>query len=444
MRSQRRNAKAGTLSEVRKAALDIIGFDWCLRKPKQYYVVENKNMDDVEWFSVFQRLRAFKRTYSHCNVPVDFNPDQKLANWLRYQKKEYFSGKLSDERSAALSIIGCDLRSPKNEGEAPNLSKCDDKWLAMFEKLKAYKEEYGHCRVPSRYKPDYESVRLGNWVGNQRRAYNENKLSEEYTAALEMLGFEWKIRKGRPKQKSAQEANNVADGSDNSDDRQWSSVFQRLKAFVRSHGHCNVPYQFEPDQQLGNWVCHQRRAYWDGKLDSERKAALDALGFDWAFNSERENEIKDSVALGDRDDLWNAMLKKLKAYQKKHGHCMVPRRSTTNPKLGRWVEVQRRKYREGNICPERRAALDLLGFDGGIQQGLSWNSWVKKLKTFKRKHGHCCVPYNYRSDPTLGNWVKRQRDTYFRERLSDERMKVLNSLGFVWDPSGRRSLSEDK
>lgn len=304
----------------------------------------------------------------------------------------------------------------------------------MLQRLKEFRKEFKHCRVPNRYERDRK---LGLWVTYQRRARLLGKISDERKAALEKLGFEWQLR-GKAKQQKGQ---SVVAVEQNDRDSNWISVFKRLKAYLSTHGHCNVPYQYAPDQELGDFVSYQRRMYWDGKLSKKRKAALDDLGFDWAFNSERENAAVHSTSseAGDRDELWNSMLKKLKFYQKRHGDCNVPRRYTPNTKLGRWVEVQRRKYRDGSLSPERMAMLDRIGFECGLVQAASWDSWVEKLKKFKRKHGHCVVPYNYRPDPPLGNWTKRQRDNYFKNNLSDDRTKVLNRLGFVWDPSGKRS-----
>ena len=60
------------------------------------------------------------------------------------------------------------------------------------EPLVAYKEEFGHCNVPSRYA---ENVKLGTWVNTQRSFYNRGKLSADRINKLEAIGFEWTRRK---------------------------------------------------------------------------------------------------------------------------------------------------------------------------------------------------------------------------------------------------------
>ena len=62
-----------------------------------------------------------------------------------------------------------------------------------------------------------------------------------------------------------------------------------------------------------------------------------------------------------------------------------------------------------------------------------------ELVEFHRQHGHSLVPNNYKENPSLAEWVKRQRYQYKRKTLGahnsmmpDERMKKLEKLGFVW------------
>jgi len=62
-----------------------------------------------------------------------------------------------------------------------------------------------------------------------------------------------------------------------------------------------------------------------------------------------------------------------------------------------------------------------------------------ELIQFRKRFGHCRVPYGYAEDPTLARWVKRQRYQY-KQRLegkqsymTDERIQTLENIGFVWD-----------
>ena len=62
-----------------------------------------------------------------------------------------------------------------------------------------------------------------------------------------------------------------------------------------------------------------------------------------------------------------------------------------------------------------------------------------ELVEFKSKHGHCLVPSNYKENPPLAEWVKRQRYQYKLRNLGEhnsmtlERIEKLEQLGFVWN-----------
>ena len=68
-----------------------------------------------------------------------------------------------------------------------------------------------------------------------------------------------------------------------------------------------------------------------------------------------------------------------------------------------------------------------------------WEARCKQLSQYKKLYGDCCVPQNYPEDPGLGLWVKVQRRSYKLLRaskqspLSEERLKRLDKMGFVWD-----------
>jgi len=64
-----------------------------------------------------------------------------------------------------------------------------------------------------------------------------------------------------------------------------------------------------------------------------------------------------------------------------------------------------------------------------------WDERFADLCQYKEEHGHANVPQLY---PILGHWVHRQRKDYRNRKLgkknsmTDEKIKQLNELGFVW------------
>lgn len=76
---------------------------------------------------------------------------------------------------------------------------------------------------------------------------------------------------------------------------------------------------------------------------SVRAAAEAALILD-----EAEGAAKKPV----HNEQWKEMLERLMAYKAKHGHCLVPKRYSEDPRLGTWVETQRVQ-----VCSTNRSTM---------------------------------------------------------------------------------------
>jgi hypothetical protein len=61
-----------------------------------------------------------------------------------------------------------------------------------------------------------------------------------------------------------------------------------------------------------------------------------------------------------------------------------------------------------------------------------WERGFAALSKFRRRKGHCCPPrYHLEGKYKLGQWVTAQR--YLKDKLSVERKKRLDRIGFVWN-----------
>jgi hypothetical protein len=72
----------------------------------------------------------------------------------------------------------------------------------------------------------------------------------------------------------------------------------------------------------------------------------------------------------------------------------------------------------------------------------SWMDRVQQLQAYKATHGNALVPKRYKENPTLGNWVNKQRQNYRKFQrseqpcsLTSQHVDILNSVGFCWDAS---------
>ena len=132
------------------------------------------------WEESFELLKAYKEENGHCRVPKSAEyRGFKLGRWVEMQRYDGKSAKLGKDRVSQLNGIG--FTWVTRESSRP--------WNEWFALLKAYKEEYGHCRVPRR--AEYRGFNLGAWVHNQRCIHKNGKLSEERVARLDDFGFCW-------------------------------------------------------------------------------------------------------------------------------------------------------------------------------------------------------------------------------------------------------------
>jgi hypothetical protein len=128
---------------------------------------------------------------------------------------------------------------------------------------------------------------------------------------------------------------------------------------------------------------------------------------------------------------WDAMLTRLEALVRKHGHCNVQTNNDRDPQLGRWVAAQRHRRKVGALSDAQVRQLDRLDFVWSPSDCV-WTSMFKLLEKFKKAHGNCDVPTKWSKNIALADWVQRQRLGRRKGRLCADRIRLLEELGFSW------------
>jgi len=54
---------------------------------------------------MFDQLKEFRLEHSHCRVPLYYEPNQPLADWVRRQRRLCVTGELDDERRNQLDEL---------------------------------------------------------------------------------------------------------------------------------------------------------------------------------------------------------------------------------------------------------------------------------------------------------------------------------------------------
>ncbi len=393
-----------------------------------------------KWEDGFLALQKFKSKYGHCRVSQNFKQDGfNLGTWVSTQREN--KAELSTERVTRLDSIDfiwdplvkkweeafaalkefhaqhghclvgashkvnklrlgawvCNLRQNKDRLSSDRITQLDSlgfiwdpltkKWEEAFTALKQFQALNGHCRVPHDF--ILNGFHLGAWTTRQRRI--KNSLGPDKISKLESLGFSW----------------------DALDDK-WKSALEALKAFHKLHGHSNVPQRYKVGGlQLGRWAYRQRKQ--KSILGAEEISSLNELGFNWDPLTSQ----------------WNEAFEVLKEFREKTGHCRIPGGLVVNQlKIGDWVGTQRRT--RNTLSADKIRLLESVQFSWDPLEE-KWEEAFSALIDFRSKTGHCRVGARYVINGLkLGVWVCTQRRT--KSRLSPERIKRLDSVGFLWNP----------
>jgi hypothetical protein len=62
--------------------------------------------------------------------------------------------------------------------------------------------------------------------------------------------------------------------------------------------------------------------------------------------------------------------------------------------------------------------------------GAKWDDMFAELKAYEKRFGHCKVPYRWPENHKLGSWVGTQRTRARNGRMTDERRRRLEEIGF--------------
>ena len=257
-----------------------------------------------------------------------------------------------------------------------------DDWLVRFGELKEFKKEHGHT------KPNTRKSNLGRWCGIQRTLYTKKKLLRERVDLLDNINFDWDPAETK-----------------------WQNMFSQLKEFKKKYGHATPK---RDNDLLGVWCQTQRKTRKEKKLSQKRIDLLDNINFDWdPFESQWQNKFS-----------------QLEEFKKEYGHTSPPGHNKDFSQLSMWCSVQRMYHDNNNLSKERFDLLDSINFDWDPIE-TEWQNNFSQLKEFKKEHGHTNPNAQ---DNLFGHWCSRQRGFYKKGKLSKEKVDLLDSINFDWDP----------
>ena len=299
--------------------------------------------------------------------------------WASRQRVAYNRGTLLQERIAKLNSIGFIWDSFENS------------WSKSFNYYKEFKEKYG--RDPDRESKDESESFVASWVNVQRVEYKRNILPKERIKKLESVGLVWDIL-----------------------GTTWNKSFQRYTDFKKKYKRePSSESKIESEKTSGLWVGAQRGLHRKNRLPKEKIERLNTFGFIW-------NPLESS---------WEQAFNEYREFKEKHGR--EPSREIKDESqrlIASWASDQRKRYKMKKVSQERIAKLNSIGFVWD-QLSSSWESSFKDYKEFKKRYSR--EPNSKdKSERDLALWARTQRQRYKINKVSNDRIKSLNSIGFKW------------
>lgn len=191
--SKQRNCyRNKTIRPDRRAKLERLDFEWIARPSLVWKEGRDLSLYDAMWHENYDKLEKFYLQHEHSIVPNTFvnGKNEPFGRWIRSQRSKYAEGTLSPERKEMLDQLDFVWRIDPAD---PQKSLTQRAWRTNFDRLRQFRAEHGHCRVPQKYKSDSE---LGTWVSVQRAAEREGWLDSRRRHALQRVGFEFNCTKG--------------------------------------------------------------------------------------------------------------------------------------------------------------------------------------------------------------------------------------------------------
>lgn len=261
---------------------------------------------DIEWEHNFARYKTAMETDK--NQVIRDGKYEKEALWADSQRNAFKNGVLQQEKIDELNNIGFSW-SPLEE-------KRDDKIVVL--------KEYGSlCFVKGH--TVYNGYPIGKWLNYFKRM--KHTLSQEQIDIITELGYDWGGKQ----------------------ERHWLDTYEILKAEVQKVGYIGSEYVTEDGYYLGSWLSNQIQHMKNNKLNKSFVKMLGELSIGYDYRASYEEQK------------WQSMYEEYLKYIKENNSLVVSKK--LNFGLNKWVNHQKRRYRENRLEIEQEKKLVVIGLN---------------------------------------------------------------------------------
>lgn len=358
--------------------------DTSFSKALTTHLVERTTSSWNFWYGL---LEKYILENDNSRVDHDYVTSQgyKLGNFVGTQRYDYGRMMLSQQRISKLENL---------KGWAWSIGKWQ--WDDNIKNLIEFSKVNKHTNIPAKF-TSKDGFKLGQWVSQQR--IKKDDLDKDKLKQLESIRYWiWSPL-----------------------DEQWKNGYQELLKFYQKYNHSNPHQHYKTSDgfNTGTWASSQRIKR--NKLSSDRVKLLEKIP-DWSWDYE--------------NSFWLNGVHELEKFYEEHNHSniLTSYKTKNSFRLGQWVTVTRRRAENDKLSDDNVAQLQKLNFDFNPGETL-WNEGFKNLKLFFSENKSFNVPMRYvnKDGYKLGQWVGNQRTKHRINKISEERVSRLESIGFEWN-----------
>ena len=230
----------------------------------------------------------------------------------------------------------------------------------------------------------------------------------------------------------------------------WKLMYELAKQYYQEHGNLLVPARYicEDGMRLGNWIQNQRKAYKNratpkeernnnsSPLTDEQVKLLEDIGMVWSVGKGQNFQLK-----------WMKNYEKAVGYYQEHGNLLVPSSyiCEDGTKLGRWIQNQRREYKNRSIPKENRKNSLTPLTDEQVKLleeiGMVWSAH-KVQKLTKQKQDLTNRLENIENEIQSKNisvetnkWLIEQFQLQEKNKLTRNQLAMLKNIGVYSTPA---------
>ena len=197
---------------------------------------------------------------------------------------------------------------------------------------------------------------------------------------------------------------------------------KHLKEYMKTHRFPPKHYICDDGFNLGSWYSSILQRYTRKTLSKEEIFEIELCGC--VFDSKSKSKDAEIYKINLIDE-----------WQQINKTKIIPAKLVyKGENLGSFAKSCRNLHMNKNRLPKWK--VDLLNSIGFVwnQRDYIWEQYYLRLVDYYNEHGNSDVGYTKsNSDKQLARWCSAQRKAYFDKTLSDEKIRKLEKLNFIWD-----------